>query len=176
MHDEMNMVGSWPGASSVVMHKLPRELRWMHVKYGQLMQPYECTVKFQNIKGDNCGQWSQDAINNLNYSFTKRNDVRGINLWEREPKRNIMLQDPSKYRGQLGAQRSSYFFNTDRVFIVNGSCTKADGNFIGNFFFKRLGDTGITVGSYPINEVDVQQLRDAGVTAVLDIQTGTDHR
>jgi len=62
------------------------------------------------------------------------------------------------------------------VFIVNGSCTKADGNFLGDFYFKRIGETGITIGSYPASDMDVQAMYDVGVSAVLDIQTTTDHR
>jgi hypothetical protein len=54
-HDEINLVGNWPGMNNVVMHKIPREINWMKTKYGKLMQPYECTLKFQNTEGDSCG-------------------------------------------------------------------------------------------------------------------------
>mmetsp|Transcript_5298 Transcript_5298/g.8928 ORF Transcript_5298/g.8928 Transcript_5298/m.8928 type:complete len:295 (+) Transcript_5298:843-1727(+) len=158
------------------MHKIPRELKWMDVKYGKLMQPYECTVKFLNIEGNNFGQWKEGSVNQLHYGFCKKNDVKGECVWEREPLRTFVIQDPSKYRGQLGAQKSTFWHNTDRVFVVNGNCTKADGNFVGAFYFRRLGESGITVGSFPQNEMEIHQMRDAGVTAVLDIQTGTDYR
>lgn len=81
--------------------------------------------------------------------------MKGEVLWEREPKRTIVIQDPSKYRGQLGLQKATFWHNTDRVFVVNGNCTKADGNFIGQFFFRRIGETGITVGGFPQTDMDV---------------------
>lgn len=66
--------------------------------------------------------------------------------------------------------------NTDRVFIVNGHIDKADGNYIGPFFFKKISNSGIFLGSYPNFEADIHKLNDAGVNAVLDIQSGIDYR
>lgn len=37
MHDEMVLMGDQAGTNNLHMHKLPRELKWMDVKYGKLM-------------------------------------------------------------------------------------------------------------------------------------------
>tara|TARA_B100000780_G_C20961757_1_gene383899 strand:+ start:250 stop:444 length:195 start_codon:yes stop_codon:yes gene_type:complete len=42
-------------SGKIRMHKLPRELEWMDVKYGKNMQPYQCTMKIPNIENSNCG-------------------------------------------------------------------------------------------------------------------------
>jgi len=49
-------------------------------------------------------------------------------------------------------RKCSFWYNTDRVFIVNGFCNKADGNFLGQFNLKTIGNTGITLGCYALNE------------------------
>jgi len=53
---------------------------------------------------------------------------------------------------------------------------KADGNFINPFFFRRIGEANLFIGSYPVYEMDVSRLYEAGVTAVLDIQNLSDTR
>lgn len=112
----------------------------------------------------------------MRYTFIRRNRVTGEQVWERDPKRLVDLQDPNTYRGQLGAARSCLWLNTDRCYCVNGCVFKADGNFLNPFFYKRIGDTWITLGSYPINEIDYQRVRTSGASAVLNIQGVTDHR
>ena len=169
LHDDMILIGNKPGTNQVPMHKIPRAIHWMDTKYGKQITPWEVTVKFENTQGNNFGQWNNGEHNKLLYSFCKKNDLQGQLQWEREPKRFLDIQDPSKYRGQLGGQGSSIWHNTDRVFIVNGNCTKADGNFIGDFFYRKIGETGITLGSYPATDMDVQTMYEMGVTAVLDI-------
>jgi hypothetical protein len=67
-----------------------------------------------------------------------------------------------------------FWHNTDKVFIVNGQCNKADGNFLGAFNFKEIGNEGIVLGSYPSGVQDVQRIYEAGCTAVLDVQTDND--
>jgi len=56
-HDEMILSGDQPNTNHMQMHKIPRSISWMEVKYGQQMVPYEVTVKFDNVMGDNFGQW-----------------------------------------------------------------------------------------------------------------------
>ena len=133
----------------------------MATKYGKQMNPWVCSIQFPNTQGDNCGQFKLDPelnVKTLEYSYNVKNGSKIQNMWERDPKRMIEVMDPCKYRGQLGAQGSALFKNTDRVFIVNGEVYKADGNYIGPFFFAPIGKTGITIGSYPIYEADVLKL------------------
>lgn len=104
-----------------------------------------------------------------------KNLATGENLYEREPKKSFMILDPSEYIGTLGLQKSSFWPNTDKVFIVNGHCNKADGNFFSAFTFDQIGQTGIYCGTSPISQKDVQSLADAGVNGVLDIQSNVEH-
>lgn len=36
------------------------------------------------------------------YKYSIRNDDKDTTLWEREPSREFIVQDPSQYTGQLG--------------------------------------------------------------------------
>ena len=63
------------------------------------------------------------------------------------------------YKGRDPYYANNFWHNTDKVFIVNGMCCKADGNFLGQFKFKEIGDYGIVLGSYPSNEKDVHQIK-----------------
>jgi len=47
---------------------------------------------------------------------------------------------------------------------------KADGNFLNKFFFKKIDNSSITLGSYPLYDNDVERLQDSGVNAILNIQ------
>jgi hypothetical protein len=38
---------------------------------------------------------------------------------------------------------------------VNGHIEKADGNFLGELFFSKIGDTGVCIGTYPNEEKDI---------------------
>lgn len=60
------------------------------------------------------------------------------------------------------------------MFIVNGRIDKADGNFLGGFFFNKVKDTNIIIGSYPLSQNDLIRMKKAGVTAVMNIQTGNE--
>lgn len=51
---------------------------------------------------------------------------------------------------------------------------KADGNFLNQFFFQQIGNSGIFMGSYPLYEMDVQRLQGSGITAVLNIMDHMD--
>lgn len=95
--------------------------------------------------------------------------------WEKEPKRTLNIQNASLYQGNHGKQTNNYWHNTDKVFIVNGFCNKADGNFMTEFKFAEIGDTGIVLGSYPSSEEDIRKISQAGCTAIMDIQTSNDH-
>ena len=95
--------------------------------------------------------------------------------WEREPKRTLNIQNASDYKGQLGQHGNDFWHNTDKVFIVNGQCNKADGNFLSPFFYKEIGNLDIVLGSYPSTWDDISQINHLGCTAVLDLQTSNDH-
>lgn len=92
------------------------------------------------------------------YSYSKSSQNKKDIIYEREPSRIIQIQDPEKYQGELGAQKSSQWRNWDKIWIVNGHIEKADGNFLGELFFSKIGETGICLGTYPSEEQDSQRL------------------
>jgi hypothetical protein len=93
---------------------------------------------------------------------------------EREPIRFLQLQRPGVYEGQLGKLGVTQQVNSSSVYIVNGLGDKCDANFIGEFFFKELEEMNILVGNYPSEFSEIQQLAQAGVTGVLNLQTEDD--
>ena len=110
----------------------------------------------KNNEGGVNGTWKEDAENNqFAYYYDRYNRVTGEKESERQPKRRLTILNPNEYTGALGLRKCSFWYNTDRVFIVNGFCNKADGNFLGQFNCKTIGDTGITLGSYAYQESDV---------------------
>ena len=44
-------------AHDIQMHKLPRQINWMDVKYGRVMQPIQCTMKMDQRDGSNVGMF-----------------------------------------------------------------------------------------------------------------------
>ena len=72
--------------------------------------------------------------------------------------RSCQLQDPSKYKGQLGIDLNIFWLNTDQVYIVNGVMYKADANFYNNFFAKDVLGYNIKLGSQPTTSSDFDQL------------------
>ena len=84
------------------------------------------------------------------------------------------IQDPLLYRGDLALKKSKLWRDCHKVFIVNGRIDKADGNFLGGFFFNKVKDTNIILGSYPLSQNDLIRMKKAGVTGVMNIQTGND--
>lgn len=94
----------------------------------------------------------------FHYKFGKENRREGATIWEKDPSRTLQILNASGYKGELGLNKCSFWQNIDRVYIVNGHCNKADGNFMDKFHFNEISDTGIVLGSYPFFETDVQQL------------------
>jgi hypothetical protein len=97
--------------------------------------------------------------------------ITGKEEYERLPKRTMQILDPHDYRGELGLKKNPFWYNTDKVWMVNGTCMKADGNFLGDFFIKTIADTGITLGSYVLQDSDVYRVYEEGCTAVLNVMT-----
>lgn len=64
----------------------------------------------------------------------------------------------------------------DQVWIVNGHIEKADGNFLGELFYTKIGDTRVCLGTYPATEDQVSRLKQAGITGVLCLMKPTDFK
>jgi protein-tyrosine phosphatase len=56
--------------------------------------------------------------------------------------------------------------NTSKVWIVNGQINKLDANFRMNFNYSKIGDTGLYVGTNPLQETEIQRLSREGISAV----------
>jgi hypothetical protein len=139
-------------------------------KFGDLRVPYEKTIQLENISGGVDGAGVQDA-NEFSYCYSRRTSS-GVNETERLPQRNFKVLNPHLYDGALGLQNAKTFNNTDSIFIVNSQVNKADGNFLANrFFIKTIGETGVSLGSHPMDGGDVQRVFDERCTAVLNLQT-----
>lgn len=176
-NNQMVLMGSKPETTNIAMQMLPRSLNWMHNKYGDDTQPYEVVIKMKNNEGGVNGTWKEDAANNqFNYHYDRYNRVTGEKECERMPKRKLTILNPNEYTGSLGLRKCSFWYNTDRVFIVNGFCNKADGNFLGQFNLKTIGDTNICLGSYTLHEQDVARVYEERCNAVLNIMTEQDMR
>lgn len=154
------------------MHKLPRQINWMDVKYGRPMQPIQCTMKMYQREGSKVGMFQNQEDQIFAYNFIRKTS-QGI-VTERDPKRTIAIENPHNYRGQLGANQTCFHGKSNKVFIVNGWMHKADGNFLNSFFYQQIGNSGIFMGSYPLYEMDIQRLQSTGITAVLNIMDQMD--
>ena len=141
LNDELIFDGDKQDTKNVLMIKEQHAFEWMYTKYGGKSQPWEYSVTFPNIEGGVDAVWLETAKNNrFSYKYGKRNRMKNEMKWEREPKRTLNIQNASDYKGQLGLQGNDHWHNTDKVFIVNGQCNKADGNFLSPFFYKEIGD------------------------------------
>ena len=47
---------------------------------------------------------------------------------------------------------------------------KTDGAFLSGFFVSEIPNTNIVIGPYPLYEIDVEKIKQTGVTAVLNLQ------
>lgn len=172
LSDVMTLNGKAGVINSVTMYKDTEKTHWMPIKYGKPMAPWKITVVMPNIESGENGQWKPATSTNLiTYQYDMKNDQKNLALYEREPKREFRILDPSKYRGELGARESNLWANTEEVFVVNGFVNKGDGNFEGDFHCKSIGESGIAVGSYPENDMNVSEVKQLGCQAVIDIQS-----
>ena len=95
-------------------------------KYGEASQPHEFVVK---MKQEEQAPDVQGSLSKIEYTYSMKNFETQEIVHEREPYRLIEIQDPLLYRGELGFQKSSFWKETHKAFIVNGRLERADGNF-----------------------------------------------
>ena len=172
----MRIIGSIPEltrsgsveSGPLKLKRSKRKFRWLNDKYGQELRPWECNLKFKIDV--------LEKFNEIIYSYSKTGKNKKEFIYEREPSRIMEIQKPQTYRGELGLQKSSQWRNWDKVWIVNGHIEKADGNFLGELFCSKIGDSGLCIGTYPSKEEDVQRLQQAGITGVLNLMNVNDFR
>ena len=64
---------------------------------------------------------------------------------------------------------SELWVNTNKCYIVNGCIDKTDANFLKQFSINPIGETNVLIGSHPLSQLDVAELKKEGITAVLDL-------
>lgn len=90
---------------------------------------------------------------------------------EREPKRSIVMSNPSTYRGLFGDKGTDLQSMIDKSYIINSFINKGDANFLSGFFVSKIANTKIILGPYPLYQTDVDKIAGQGATAVLNLQT-----
>lgn len=187
---DVRLQGNNPYLHDQVMTRAEKPKEWLMSKYGQKVSPFELSVKMRQFPepgeaqiedGISMDFFDPDAEsrrleqqpNKFEYYYSlKKFGAKDI-VYEREPHRLIEIQDPLLYRGQLGAAKRTRQ-DSNKVFIVNGVIEKQDGNLNGGFFFNKVKDAKIIIGTYPMTLNDVLRIKKAGATAVLNLQTGQD--
>mmetsp|Transcript_10582 Transcript_10582/g.17763 ORF Transcript_10582/g.17763 Transcript_10582/m.17763 type:complete len:292 (-) Transcript_10582:483-1358(-) len=148
INGEPEQLGGWLShGGPVTMRESLNEVKWLTEEY---VRPWELKVRFKH----------GECPSKITYKYSIRNDVEDTTVWEREPTRILNIKDPREYKGELGAQESDVFRNTDDVFIVNGHVEMSDANFVGGLNFDRIGNTDIFLGPYPQTEEDVVRLHE----------------
>lgn len=169
----MRVEGNRPDLELKVMNQANKPSDWFSNKYGQKVRPYELSLKIKQAD-DAVSNEQSGKVFRIEYLYSMKNIETKEAVYEREPHRVMEIQDPILYRGDLSAQKSKDWKDTHKVFIVNGRIDKLDGNFLGGFFFNKIKDTNIIIGSYPLSKNDLVRMQKAGVTSVLNIQTGSE--
>ena len=167
---DVRVQGNKPGFDNQVMvRNLEQAIDWMPHKYGKPVKPFEILIKMRQVDAD----VGSDALR-FEYGYSMKSFGSDEIVYEREPHRIIELQDPEDYRGQVGLHKLNAWNDTHKIFIVNGRIEKFDGNIMGGFYFNRFKDSRLLIGTYPLSLNDILRLKKAGVTAIFNIQTGTD--
>lgn len=155
-------LGFWNKGDGPLPMKLSKsDVVWLT---GEKVKPWEFQVTFN--------QGTCPYL--LKYKYSIHDNDKDLNVWEREPSRELDIQDPGLYRGELGKAGSHMWRNVEKAFIVNGHVEKADANFVGGLTFEKIGNTKIWIGPYPQTEEDTQAMADQGITGVFNVQTEID--
>jgi hypothetical protein len=140
----------------------------MKVKMRQLSTVGEESRKSFKAIDQAAAQYGHQEPNRFEYSYSLKIFGSKEIVYEREPHRVIEIQDPVLYRGQMGKDGKT---NQDshKVFIVNGHIEKSDGNFNGGFYFNKVKDANIVIGTYPLSQNDILRIKQAGATAIINL-------
>jgi protein-tyrosine phosphatase len=99
----------------------------------------------------------------------------GSAIWEREPNRRLtILTDYNLVMDQNGFAEELNKVGREIELITNSHIDKLDVNFVSHLKFDKIGDYNIYIGPYPQNEDDIGKMAQAGITAVLNVQTDMD--
>ena len=170
--DELMMECDRTGQQMLKLTRSTQPMNWLNVKYGMNMRPWECIIKMPNCVSGDCGQFEEGAMDqNVVYSFQKKAKAVHEIVLEREPKRSIVMNNPSGYNGLFGDKGSDLQGMIDKSYIINSFINKGDGNFLSGFFVSKIANTKIIIGPYPLYQIDVDKIAGQGATAVLNLQT-----
>lgn len=147
---------------------------WLSQKYGQEIVPYQTTIEFENATKDASGKPLRIEYS---YSLHAGEGPRIPTEIERDPKRILDIHHPLSYKGQLeadsvvGKQGLNIPHLRSDNWVINGCVEKCDANFLKDFYIDQVHDQNIFIGPYPVDDQDVKEMKDIGITAVLNLQT-----
>lgn len=137
----------------VEVTRVCKEIDWMDIKYGCDVAPARFMVTLKQQDGTSDGTFKNAKEQMIIYKY-KKYTSNGMQISERGVEREIHIENPHEYRGFLGAKQDLFFKKSRKCFIINGTMYKADGNFVGDFFSKQIGNSNIFMGSFP-QEMDI---------------------
>ena len=167
------------GRSIKMERQLAHHSSWLNKKYGQEIVPYTATIEFDNSTKDSSGKPLRIEYN---YVLNAGEGPKTPDEREREPTRILDIHHPERkeYRGQLEEDSVVGNKTVDQThlrsdsWVINGCVQKTDANFFKDFYINEIKDQNIFIGSYPIDDEDVRDMKNIGITAVLNLQTQDD--
>ena len=104
INDELRIIGKKGQIGTHMMIKDSEPVEWMPNKHGMAWTPFKVTITMDNKVSGIDGQWEAATADNIiEYEYEFKNKVKQIHNHERAPKRIFSIENPSNYRGQLGA-------------------------------------------------------------------------
>ena len=138
-HPTEDLNGNWMlennKTKDVEVSRISKEIDWMDIKYGKDIAPVQFITTMKQLAGGCEGQFKDAKDQMIIYKY-KKTSFNGMPITERGLEREIHIENPHEYRGHLGALQDCFFKKSRKCFIINGWMYKADGNFVGDFFFK----------------------------------------
>lgn len=123
--------------------------------------------------------WVPLTQSSFQYRYVAIDSVSHAELWEREPNRHADLDLTSSHRDSKDKDNSLKKDDAEKsdqpaqVHAVNSVTIFKDVNFVSAMHFDTVPDN-MFIGPYPQTVEDVDTLAEAGVTAVLNVQTDED--
>ena len=157
-------LGNWLREGEKPIKMEVSEVKEIVAKDGNVMKD-----RFWNItvpmRIDNSVNWD------FQYRYSIYNSKKENAIWEREPNRHLKIifdLDSEENRDLIEDNPD------ENVFLQNSFLEQFDVNFVANLVFNKMGDKKIFIGPYPQSYNDFVEIANAGVDAILNVQTDKD--
>lgn len=104
----------------------------------------------------------------VSYKYILFDDKTGMRETEKISQRSFEICKPDTYKGLISKEGQMI---TNKCWVVNGTIEKVDGNFINKFQIYKIGDTGLSIGGYPLNEKDFNKIDGMGIKTIVNLMT-----